>query len=102
MKALGLAEEHPHESCLSFVTGVSFNPQWTELVAGYMVSSSFTFQVPVFPHMVLSKDEILRLIAVCHWHLYAACYTMDHADLILSQPEAQEMPWAPKTWDKSI
>ena len=36
------------------------------------------------------KDELLKPIATCHWHLYAAIYVLDHADLVLDASDAQE------------
>ena len=33
---------------------------------------------------------MLRLIALCHYHLYAAFYIMDHCDLLLSQADAND------------
>lgn len=41
-------------------------------------------------HLLLNKDEMLKLIAVCHWHLYSVIYVLDHADLVLQNPEAEE------------
>lgn len=37
----------------------------------------------------MTEDEVLKIIAVTHWHLYAAIYILDHADLILSADEAK-------------
>lgn len=33
---------------------------------------------------------MLKLIALCHYHLYVAFYTLDHADLLLGQFEAND------------
>lgn len=33
---------------------------------------------------------MLKLIALCHYHLYVAFYTLDHADLLLDQSEAND------------
>ena len=33
---------------------------------------------------------MLRLIAVCHFHLHAAFYLMDHSDILLSQDDADD------------
>lgn len=33
---------------------------------------------------------MLRLIALCHYHLYAAFYIMDHCDLLLEQADAND------------
>lgn len=37
------------------------------------------------------KDNILRLIAVCIWNLHRAVFLMDHADILLSNEEAEEI-----------
>lgn len=39
---------------------------------------------------VLAEDVMLKLIAVCNYHLYSAFYIMDHQDLLLSQAEADD------------
>lgn len=39
-----------------------------------------------YPH-----DDLLKPIATCHWHLYAAIYALDHADLVLDACDAQEV-----------
>jgi len=36
-------------------------------------------------------DNILRLIAVCMWNLHRAVFLMDHADILLSNEEAEEI-----------
>lgn len=43
-----------------------------------------------FPFSFFIKDELLKPIATCHWHLYAAVYVLDHADLVLDACDAQE------------
>jgi hypothetical protein len=45
---------------------------------------------------VLAEDVMLKLIAVCNYHLYSAFYIMDHQDLLLSQAEADD------TWPQFI
>ena len=37
-----------------------------------------------------AEDVMLKLIALCHYHLYSAFYIMDHQDLLLSQAEADD------------
>ena len=39
------------------------------------------------PHL---QDLMLRLIALCHYHIYVAFYILDHCDLILSEDEAKD------------
>ena len=37
-----------------------------------------------------SQDNMLRLIATCLWHFHHAVMVMDHADILLSEEEAEE------------
>ena len=38
-----------------------------------------------------NQDHLLKLIAVCHWHLYSAIYLLDHSDLVLGEADAEEL-----------
>ena len=40
----------------------------------------------------LDKDGFCSLIAMTHWHLHSAIYTMDHAGLLFEEEEAQDSP----------
>ena len=33
---------------------------------------------------------MLKLIAVCHYHIYAAFYVMDHSDIVLDEWDSND------------
>ena len=33
---------------------------------------------------------MLKLIAVCHYHIYAAFYVMDHSDILLDESDSKD------------
>lgn len=48
------------------------------------------------PTLAAHQDEMLRLIALCHYHIFEAFKIMDHSDILLSQSDADEATSAMK------
>lgn len=77
-------------------TGLDTQSQFPELSsvykAAFLKSSLWYFaKVSLGICEKFPDDLMLRLIALCHYHIYVAFYILDHCDLILSEDEAKEV-----------